>query len=50
MKVEAAMWTFITTEGIEPTNNAAERALRPIKLKCFSKGFKCLDLVLERLF
>lgn len=28
LKVEAAMWTFVTTEGIEPTNNAAERALR----------------------
>lgn len=23
-----AFWTFVTTEGIEPTNNAAERALR----------------------
>jgi transposase len=23
-----ALWTFLTTEGIEPTNNAAERALR----------------------
>ncbi|MFM7267617.1 MAG: IS66 family transposase [Cyanobium sp.] len=24
-----ALWTFLTIEGIEPTNNAAERALRP---------------------
>jgi len=24
-----ALWTFVTTEGVEPTNNAAERALRP---------------------
>ena len=28
LKVEAALWTFVTTEGVEPTNNAAERALR----------------------
>jgi hypothetical protein len=32
LKVEAAMWTFVTTEGVEPTNNAAERALRPAVL------------------
>jgi transposase len=32
LNVEAAMWTFVTTEGIEPTNNAAERALRPAVL------------------
>jgi len=29
LKIEPALWTFVTTEGIEPTNNAAERALRP---------------------
>lgn len=32
LKVEAALWTFVTAEGIEPTNNAAERALRPAVL------------------
>lgn len=32
LKVEAALWTFVTTEGVEPTNNAAERALRPAVL------------------
>ncbi len=32
LKVEPALWTFITTEGVEPTNNAAERALRPAVL------------------
>lgn len=26
--VESAMWTFMRVEGVEPTNNAAERALR----------------------
>src|ERR1700694_2551415 len=28
-KLEPALWTFVTVEGVEPTNNAAERALRP---------------------
>ena len=28
LKVEKALWTFVDQEGIEPTNNAAERALR----------------------
>jgi transposase len=28
LQVEAALWTFVRVEGIEPTNNAAERALR----------------------
>ena len=26
--VEPALWTFVRIEGVEPTNNAAERALR----------------------
>jgi transposase len=29
LKVEDAMWLFVTTPGVEPTNNAAERAIRP---------------------
>ena len=28
LKLEPALWTFVTTEGVEPTNNAAERPLR----------------------
>lgn len=32
LKTEPAFWTFVTTEGVEPTNNAAERALRPAVL------------------
>jgi transposase len=28
LAMEPAMWTFVRVEGIEPTNNAAERALR----------------------
>ncbi|HSH79861.1 MAG TPA: IS66 family transposase [Herpetosiphonaceae bacterium] len=27
-----ALWTFVVVEGVEPTNNAAERALRPAVL------------------
>ncbi len=29
LKVEPAMWLFVATVGVEPTNNAAERAIRP---------------------
>lgn len=32
LTVEPAFWTFATTVGVEPTNNAAERALRPAVL------------------
>jgi transposase len=28
LKVERSLWTFLRVEGVEPTNNAAERALR----------------------
>jgi transposase len=37
-KLEPALWTFVTVAGVEPTNNAAERALRPAVLwrkSCF---------------
>ena len=27
-----ALWTFVRVEGVEPTNNGAERALRPAVL------------------
>ena len=29
LKVKPAIWLFVTTPGVEPTNNAAERAIRP---------------------
>jgi hypothetical protein len=29
LQVEPALWTFVQSPGVEPTNNAAERALRP---------------------
>jgi hypothetical protein len=32
LKVEPAMWLFVSVVGLEPTNNAAERAIRPAVL------------------
>jgi len=32
LKLEPALWTFVSVPGVEPTNNAAERALRPAVL------------------
>lgn len=29
LKVEVALWTFVYRDGVEPTNNSSERALRP---------------------
>ena len=29
LKVEPALWLFVDVEGVEPTNNAAQRAIRP---------------------
>lgn len=29
LRVEPALWTFVQAPGVEPTNNAAEQALRP---------------------
>jgi transposase len=33
LEVEEALWTFTRVEGLEPTNNTAERALRPAVLR-----------------
>lgn len=33
LKLEEALWTFARVEGVEPTNNEAERALRPVVIK-----------------
>lgn len=32
LDLEPALWTFVDVEGIEPTNNAAEQAVRPAVL------------------
>jgi transposase len=29
LKVRPALWAFVHLEGVEPTNNASERAIRP---------------------
>ena len=29
LKLRRALWTFVRHKGVEPTNNAAERAIRP---------------------
>ncbi len=29
LKLEPALWLFVMLDGVEPTNNAAERAIRP---------------------
>jgi transposase len=29
LKRRQALWTFVQVEGVDPTNNAAERAIRP---------------------
>ena len=33
LKLEPALWTFTLNEAVEPTNNAAEQALRPAVIK-----------------
>jgi len=39
IKIWPALWTFITTPGVTPTNNAAERALRgPVIHRRLSHG------------
>jgi transposase len=40
LKLEPALWTFARAEGLEPTNNAAERALRPAVIKR-KRSFGC---------
>ena len=31
-RLDTALWSFVTNEGVEPTNNRAERAIRPAVL------------------
>jgi transposase len=40
LKLEPALWTFARQQGLEPTNNAAERALRPAVIKR-KRSFGC---------
>jgi transposase len=44
LKVWPALWTFVTIEGVEPTNNPAERALRaPVIHRKVSLGTQSED-------
>jgi hypothetical protein len=44
LKVWPALWTFVTVEGVEPTNNPAERALRgPVIHRTLSHGTTSKD-------
>lgn len=44
LKIWPALWTFLTVNGVEPTNNAAERALRgPVIYRKLSHGTQSTD-------
>jgi transposase len=44
LKIWPALWTFVTVEGVEPTNNAAERSLRgPVIHRKLSHGTRSED-------
>jgi len=44
LKIWPALWTFVTVPGVEPTNNAAERALRgPVISRRLSHGTRTND-------
>ncbi|MFN0182965.1 MAG: IS66 family transposase [Aquabacterium sp.] len=52
LKYWDALWTFLQVEGVEPTNNAAERALRPAVLwrkGCFGTQSATGSRFVERL-
>jgi len=49
---EAALWTFVREDGVEPTNNAAEQALRPAVLwrkGCFGAHSAAGNTFVERI-
>jgi transposase len=44
LKIWPALWTFVTVDGVEPTNNCAERALRgPVINRKLSHGTQSED-------
>lgn len=52
LKDEPSLWTFASREGVEPTNNAAERAIRPaVLLRRSSQGTQSFrgSLFVERM-
>jgi transposase len=52
LKLKDALWTFVYVEGVEPTNNAAEQALRPAVIwrkGCFGTDSSSGSRFVERL-
>lgn len=52
LKVKPALWTFVRVEGVEPTNNAAERAIRHAVLYrkgCFGTQSEAGSRFVERI-
>lgn len=52
LRLERAMWTFVRVTGVEPTNNAAERVLRPAVLwrkGCFGSRSRVGHAFVERM-
>lgn len=52
MELWPALWTFVSVEGVEPTNNAAEQALRPAVLwrkGCFGAHSAAGNTFVERI-
>ena len=44
LKLRQALWTFVRHDGVEPTNNAAERAIRPgVLWRKGSFGTQCAE-------
>jgi len=44
LKLWPALWTFVSVDGVEPTNNAAERSLRgPVISRRLSHGTRTED-------
>jgi hypothetical protein len=52
LKHREALWTFVDIEGVEPTNNASERAVRPAVLwrkNCFGTQSERGSVFVERM-
>ncbi len=48
LKIWPALWTFVTTDGVEPTNNPAERALRaPVIHRKVSLGIDVVSVTVN---
>jgi len=53
LKLAPALWTFARVEGVEPTNNTAERTVRPAVLYrkgCFGTQSAAGSRFVERIF